>query len=232
MLKLKDKTWNGVMEMKDKYNLTAKENIFLAKKTLVENIYYTAKIEGVNVTFPQTKTIVEGMSVSNVDVDDIQKVLNLRNAWRYTLNNIEKPFDLSFAKKINEFVAYNESIEWGVLRSGNVGISGVDYQPSIPVEADILTDIKQLLSIACPTERALTYMLWAMRKQLFWDGNKRTSIISANKIMIEHGVGIMTIEEKHLEEFNEKLSQFYETNDHTHMLQFLYDKCVFGIDYA
>jgi hypothetical protein len=99
MLKLQEKTWNGVMEMRDKYDLTAKENIFLAKKTLVENIYYTAKMEGVNVTFPQTKTIVEGMSVSNVDVDDMQKVLNLRNAWRFTLNNIEKPFDLLFAKK-------------------------------------------------------------------------------------------------------------------------------------
>lgn len=217
--------------MIDKYNLTEQENMFLAKKSLIANIYYTAKIEGVNVTFPQTKTILEGVSVSNIDMDDIQKILNLRNAWRYTINHIDKPFHLNYAKKINEFVAYNESIEWGVLRKGNVGISGVEYRPTIPVESEAITEMDKILTISCVTERALTYMLWAMRKQLFWDGNKRTSIISANKILIEHGKGIVTIEEKNLGEFNERLSKFYETNDYSHIIYFLYDKCVFGIEY-
>jgi prophage maintenance system killer protein len=221
-----------VLYMNDKYNLTKRENIFLAKKSLIENIYYTAKIEGINVTFPQTKTILEGVSVSNLDVDDVQKILNLRNAWRYTLNNIEKPFDLDYAKKINEFVAYNESIEWGFLRKGSVGISGVEYKPTIPVESEVITEMNQILEIPCVTERALTYMLWAMRRQLFWDGNKRTSIISANKLLIENGKGIVSIEEKNLGEFNERLSKFYETNDYSHIINFLYDKCIFGIDYA
>lgn len=218
--------------MNDKYNLSKRENVFLAKKSLIENIYYTAKLEGVNVTFPQTKTILEGVSVSNLDMDDVQKILNLRNAWRYTLNNLEKPFDLEYAKKINEFVAYNESIEWGVLRKGNVGISGVEYKPTIPAESEVIIGINQILNIPCVTERALTYMLWAMRRQLFWDGNKRTSIISANKILIENGKGIVSVEEKNLGEFNERLSKFYETNDYSHIINFLYEKCIFGIDYV
>ncbi|GGN60841.1 hypothetical protein GCM10007971_25310 [Oceanobacillus indicireducens] len=220
------------MQMKDKYNLSKRENIFLAKKTLIANIYYTAKIEGVNITFSQTKTILEGVSVSDLDMDDVQKVLNLRNAWKYTMDKMEKPFNLHFAKRINEFVAYNESIEWGVLRNGNVGISGVDYQPKIPVESEVISEMNEILSIPRVTERALTYMLWAMRNQLFWDGNKRTSIISANKILIENGRGIVSVEEKNLAEFNERLSKFYETNDYNHIIHFLYDKCIFGIDYA
>ena len=32
-----------------------------------------------------------------------------------------------------------------------------------------------------------------MRSQLFWDGNKRTSSICANKIMIENGNGIIKV---------------------------------------
>jgi prophage maintenance system killer protein len=217
--------------MIDKVNLSKQENMFLAKKSLIANIYYTAKIEGVNVTFPQTKTILEGVSVSNLDMDDVQKILNLRNAWKYTINNIDKSFHLDYAKKVNEFVAYNESIDWGVLRKGNVGISGVEYRPTIPVESEVITEMDKILNISSVTERALTYMLWAMRKQLFWDGNKRTSIISANKILIEQGKGILTIEEKNLGEFNERLSKFYETNDYSHIIHFLYDKCIFGIDY-
>ncbi|GAA0453313.1 filamentation induced by cAMP protein fic [Alkalibacillus silvisoli] len=217
--------------MEDQFNLSLNENIFLAKKTLVENIYYAAKIEGVNVTFPQTKTILEGVSVSNLNMDDVQKILNLRNAWRYTLNHIEQPFVLEFIKKINEFVAYNESIDWGVLRYGNVGISGVNYQPTIPVESEVNKHIHDILSIPCVTERALTYMLWAMREQLFWDGNKRTSLIAANKILIKNGKGIITIEESKLEEFNERLTKFYETNDYSQIIYFLYDSCLYGIDY-
>ncbi len=112
-----------------------------------------------------------------------------------------------------------------------MGISGVDYQPTIPMEHEVLTEMNRILNISCVTERALTYMLWVMRRQLFWDGNKRTSIISANKILIENGRGIVTIEEKNLSEFNEKLSKFYETNDYSHIINFLFDKCIFGIDY-
>jgi prophage maintenance system killer protein len=224
-------TKKAVVTVEDKFNLSKRENIFLAKKSLIANIYYTARIEGVNVTFPQTKTILEGVSVSNLDMDDVQKILNLRNAWNYTLKHIEKPFHLDYAKKINEFVAYNESIEWGVLRNGNVGISGVEYKPTIPAEKEVISEMDKLLNISCVTERALTYMLWAMRKQLFWDGNKRTSIISANKILIENGKGVLSVEEKNLEEFNERLSRFYETNDYSHIIYFLYEKCVFGIEY-
>ncbi|MGN8842558.1 hypothetical protein ACTNDN_07030 [Niallia sp. HCP3S3_B10] len=66
--------------MNDKVNSSKRENLFLAKKYLIANIYYTAKIEGLNVTFPQTKTILDGVSVSNLDIDDVQKILNLRNA--------------------------------------------------------------------------------------------------------------------------------------------------------
>ncbi len=56
--------------------LTREQNIFLAKKTFVELVYNTAYIEGCNVTFPQTQTIIDGAVVNGVAVDDIQTVLN------------------------------------------------------------------------------------------------------------------------------------------------------------
>jgi len=218
--------------MKDKFNLTRKENIFLAKKSLVAVIYNSAKLERINVTFPQTKTIIDGLSVKGLDMDDIQTILNLRNAWRYLLNHIDDDFNLEFVKKINSFISYNESIEWGVLRYGNVGISGVKYKPPIPNEKEVIKKINEIMSIESITERAIIYMLWAMRSQLFWDGNKRTSMLCANKILIQHGKGILTIPEEHLEEFNERLTEFYETNDYSKIDLFIYDKCIFGIEYV
>ena len=103
--------------MQDKYNLTLEQNIFLAKRNLVDNIYANAKMEGLNVTFPQTKTILEGVNVPSLKIDEIQCILNLRDAWKYIINNINDTFNLDFICKVNEFVARNESLEWGKLRN-------------------------------------------------------------------------------------------------------------------
>ena len=44
--------------MENKYNMTLEQNIFLAKRNLVDNVYANAKMEGINITFSQTKTII------------------------------------------------------------------------------------------------------------------------------------------------------------------------------
>ena len=68
----------------------------------------------------------------NVKLDDITCILNLRNAWREVINNINEKLDLNYICKINSFVSRNESLEQGVLRTGKVGISGANYTPEIP----------------------------------------------------------------------------------------------------
>lgn len=103
--------------MKNKYNLTLEQNIFLAKRNLVDNIYSNARMEGLNITFPETKTILEGINVPELKVNEIQCVLNLRDAWKYVINNINDKFNLDFICKINEYVARGESLDWGSLRT-------------------------------------------------------------------------------------------------------------------
>ena len=73
-------------------------------------------------------------------------------------------------------------------------------------------------------------MLYGMRSQLFWDGNKRTSMIIANKIMIENGKGIITIKEENLLKFNTLLTNYYNTNNEEEIINFIYNNCIFGID--
>ena len=215
--------------MKNKYNLTQEQNIFLAKRNLVDNIYANAKMEGLNVTFPQTKTILEGINVPTLKIDEIQCILNLRDAWNYTINNINEEFNINFICKINEFVARNESIEWGKLWNGNVSITGTSYIPDIPKQKEIEREISEILQIENETQRAIEYMLYGMRSQLFWDGNKRTSTICANKIMIENGAGIIKVPDSKLEEFNVLLKEFYDTNNMEKIKQFIYDYCIDGI---
>ncbi|MCJ7839785.1 Fic family protein [Lederbergia sp. NSJ-179] len=221
------------MIFKDKYNLNDRESRFLLKKSIVGLIHSASRLEKVKTTFPQTKTIVEGMSVSGVSIDDIQVILNLKNAYQYVLKlPKDAKFDLSIACKINSFISYNESLEWGVLRTGQVGIHGVDYTPAIPIESEVAATIQDIMNGEMSwTYKALKYMYYAMRSQLFWDGNKRTAIVSANTIMMLNGVGIVNINEEQLEVWNHLLSEFYETNNDEKIIQWTYDHCIHGIDY-
>lgn len=216
--------------MEDKYNMTLEQNVFLAKRNIVDNVYANARMEGLNITFPQTQTILDGVNVQELKLDEIQCVLNLRDAWRFVINNIEDEFNLEFVCKVNEHVARNESLEWGKLRTGNVSISGTDYTPEIPKEEKVISEIDNINQIANITERAIEYMLYGMRTQLFWDGNKRTSTICANAIMIKNGKGIIKVADKHLKEFNELLTEYYSTNEKEKIKQFIYDNCIYGID--
>ena len=86
-----------------------------------------------------------------------------------------------------------------------------------------------ILSIESVTERAITLMLWGMRKQIFIDGNKRTSMIIANKEMIINGSGIISIPIKKIKSFYELLITFYETNNMEKIKEFVYNNCIDGL---
>lgn len=203
--------------------LTREQNIFLAKKIFVELVFNTAYIEGCNVTFPQTQTIIEGAVVNGVTVDDIQTVLNLRDAWKYCIKTIDSPVDLEYICKINEFVSRNESIQWGVLRNGKVGVG--DFIPSIPVMEDVMVKLDKIAAISEPVERAVEYFAYCCKQQLFWDGNKRTSTIISSKILMESGNGVLTIGKNNAEEFNIALNNWY-LKDELEPLKQCLRKCI------
>ena len=110
-------------------------------------------------------------------------------------------------------------------------ITGVEYILEIPNKEDVEKRLKEILSIQNETERAIEYMLYGMRSQLFWDGNKRTSTICANKIMIENGCGIIKVPDNKLQEFTTLLSEFYNSNDNSKIKQFVYENCIDGITF-
>lgn len=131
--------------MQDKFNLTKEQNIFLAKKALVVSIYNSIRLEGINTTYSDTKTILEGVNVPNLKLDEINCILNLRDAWNYVLSHIDDPLNLDFIYQINAYVSRNESLEWGVLRTGKIGINGVDYVPPIPDKQAVISQIETIL---------------------------------------------------------------------------------------
>ena len=82
---------------------------------------------------------------------------------------------------------------------------------------------------ASATDKALEAFTWGARGQFFWDGNKRTSLLLANKILVSSGAGIMTITDKYMEQFNTLLLNYYNTGKSEELKQFLYENAILGL---
>lgn len=217
--------------LKDKYNMTQEQNIFLAKRNIVDSIYKSSHIEGIDITFPETQKIFDGGNVSKFRIDEIQTINNLKHAWLFVLNSINNKNDLNLLKSINSLVGSNLVDNAGNKRNYNVSIGGTDYKPEIPDEKKVEKYINDTISDSSKTitDRAITIMCYLMRTQFFNDGNKRTSMLFANKILIENGKGIISVSVDQDVEFGNKILEFYETNDNTKLKKFIYDECLDGI---
>ena len=155
----------------------------------------------------------------------------MRDAWRFLMGSINEPVTLEYLCKLNEFIARNEALEWGKLRTGSVAISGTDYMPPVPQEAAVRSELTAILAAdTSSTEKALNAFCWGTRGQLFWDGNKRTSLTLANKILLQAGAGVLTIRDQNMEQFNEALVTYYNTAEAEPLKAFLYENAIQGLE--
>lgn len=217
--------------MENKYNMTQEENIFIAKRMLVDAVYKSANLEGIAVTFAQTVDILNDVNVDNIKPSEIGKVCCIRDAWNYIIDNINKNLDLGFIENVHQFITKTE-LDYryvGIIRFEDVLISGTSWRPEIPNPETLHIELMDLLNITNATDRALSIMLWIMRTQIFKDGNKRVATIIANKILIENGCGIISVPVELDGTFKSMLVNYYETNDMKNLKQWLYDNCIDGI---
>ncbi len=192
------------------------------------NIYDQAILEGVATTFPQTEEILERGVVNGMTADDVQKILNLKHAWEFILDNdvIQAKTDYymlcHIAKLVNEgIITYG-----GKIRNVPVTIGGTSYVPSIPIESIVIEHIEEILvSAKADIDKAIELCMYCMKTQVFVDGNKRASVIYANHFLISHGQGLLVIPEIVVPDFKKLLVKYYEGEDLSVISDFLKTKC-------
>ena len=209
-----------------------KKNIDFAKRHLVDNIYNQAILEGVATTFADTESIIEGGKINNMSSEDVLKIVNLKHAWEFILNKNVILSDTNFPLlcEINKFVEEGFYYNAGKLRSVPVSIGGTKWAPELPIESIIKEDIQNIFNMEInDIDKAIELLLYVMKKQIFIDGNKRTSIIFANHYLISKGQGIIAIPANLTNEYKKLLIDYYEGKDSTEIKKFLKEKCFIQI---
>lgn len=216
--------------MNNKYQMTQEDNIFFAKRKLPDNIYKSANLEGIRVSFEEVVYFLNNVNTGNISVDDMLKLKGLKDGWEFILNTINEELTLDYIKKIHFEVCNGQNINLlGEFRDKGVGITGTSWRPKLPSECDYVKELKEILDNQNELERCLDLFCWLQRSQMFLDGNKRVANLIANKEMIKNGQGIIAVPVDKIGEYFTLLINFYETGDNTEIKNWLYINSVDGI---
>jgi Fic family protein len=212
--------------------MTVEDNIFFAKRNIVDLIYKSARLEGLAVTFPDTYSVVNGGVINGMSFEDAQIINNLKHAWQFVLSTTDYPMSLSYVCQIHRYVGESlEDYNAGFLRNRNIFVTMGDEEPFTPdllIEADARDEIDCIMQTENATDRAISLMLHIMRRQMFNDGNKRVAMLAANQVMITNGAGVISVPPSKLSGFIGSLTEYYRSADMTNTKQFVFEFCISG----
>ena len=188
-------------------------------------------MQGLTTTIPQTKTIIEGYGVSGVSLNDTSVIVQLKRAWNYILQS-SMLLNVLMLNHINKLVALYDSLQPGQMRTGKISVDLADGNSvtldRIPLEkiAVYLNNLLNNVNSDNATDTALSLATYIIKNQLYWDGNKRTALLAANKIMITYGVGLLDIPIEKTEEWNNITVDLFKSGNDQNFKTWLYHNAI------
>ena len=206
-------------------------NTKLTKGNIINNIYKSAKLEGINISLKDVYLFYDNINTGNISINDMLKLKGLKEAWKFVLATIDEDLTINYIKKIHFEICKGQGVEpLGEFRDKGVGITGTSYRPKLPSECNYDNELNDIMNIDNALDRCITLFLWIQRSQMFLDGNKRVANLVANKEMIRNGTGIIAVPVEKIREYFTELIKFYETNDNANIKKWIYENCVDGVD--
>ena len=209
---------------------------------LPEYVWDAGVLEGNPFTFPEVKTLLEGVTVGGRKLSDQEQILNLAESSKYLIELLKKGLfrtDKDTFCALNALVARNEALEWGHFRGEG---SETTYTPDValgergrftplPTEKNagrlnevFVEGVRALQEdVSNPFERAAAFFLFGALQQFFFDGNKRTARFMMNGLLMAAGIDAISIPAVRAAGFNSRMVDFYTTREATGMISFVLD---------
>jgi Fic family protein len=209
---------------------------------LPEYVWDAGVLEGNPFTFPEVKTLLEGVTVGGRKLSDQEQILNLAESSKFLVDLVksrEFKLEKSTFCSLHALVARNEALEWGHFRGegfetqftpdvalGERGrFTPLATEPGAArlneVFASGIRSLEQ--NVSNPFERATAFFLFGSLQQFFFDGNKRTSRFMMNGVLMTEGIDAVSIPAVRAAEFNSRMVDFYTSRNGTEMMAFVLD---------
>ena len=202
-------------------------NIDYIRKHLSEIIYSQALLEGINISFTNVESLVNGEKINGLSALDAQKLINLKRAWEFILfkDVAVFPDNLDLLSQINAIVENGIDYLAGSIRTVPVSIIGTSYIPLTLNEKEIEESLNRLNDNDSVLDKAINALLFVQKNQPFLNGNKRTAFVFANHMLLKAGLGFLMIPADLIPEYKKLLINYYESDENTNIKAFIKDKC-------
>jgi prophage maintenance system killer protein len=191
---------------------------FRFHRMLPEFVWDAGVLEGNPFTFPEVLTLLDGVTVGGRKISDQEQILNLAESAKLLLDRVKTgrfAFSKALFVELQGIIARNEALEWGLFR-------GEGKEKSDAPELNrVFREGVTALEECPPFEKAAAFFLFGALQQFFFDGNKRSSRLMMNGILMSNGMDAISVPAARAEEFNTKMVNFYRTKDGTEMVAFL-----------
>ena len=213
---------------------------FRFHKMLPEFVWDAGVLEGNPFTFPEVKTLLDGITVGGRKISDQEQILNLADSSKLLLKLVKSGqfcLDKATFRRLHALVARNEALEWGHFRgegeewnyTPDVGLGEHGRHTPLPTTrggANLDEAFHRGLAaldeeVPNAFEKGAAFFLFGALQQFFFDGNKRTSRFMMNGVLMSHGIDAISVPAGRAQEFNEKMIRFYLHRDAAEMMQFL-----------
>ena len=217
--------WNRESIPREVPRASLERVVFRFRRMLPEYVWDAGVLEGNPFTFPEVKTLLEGVTVGGRKLSDQEQILNLAESSKHLIGvvkNREFALDKSTFCSLHALVARNEALEWGHFRGEGVetqfppdfalGERGrftpLATEPGAArlneVFASGIRSLEQ--HVSNPFERATAFFLFGSLQRFFFDGNKRTSRFMMNGALMTEGVDAVSIPAIRAAEFNSRMT--------------------------
>lgn len=221
---------------------TVDRSLYRYKQMLAQFVFDASALEGNPFTYPEIKTLLDGVTVGGRRVSDQQQVLNLVSATKELFDLVKNgtfKMDKATSDRLHALVAREEAFEWGHFRGEGeevqitprvgLGTLGDHHPPETEPGGQNLVKlfnegVEALnMEIPHPQERGMAMFLFGALQQFYFDGNKRTARFMMNGVLMSNGMDAISVPATRAQEFNEKMVRFYIGKDATEMMAFLLD---------
>lgn len=190
------------------------EPLFILKKEYEGIIFTLAKGEGCSLSFAQTVATIYDRPVT-ASPSETRLVQNIRNALNFVMELIENNqirFDYLTFCEINRIVAENDNRDnLGGFRKRSVKVQGSQHKFLEPVQLrEHFEALREMFSKQEPNnENIIKLALNLCKLQCFGDGNKRSSLLMMNVLLVDYGFTPFVVNFKD-EDLITALLEFYD----------------------
>lgn len=194
------------------------------ERIMIEFSWKSSAIEGNTYSLLGTEALIKNNIVGEGKTQkETQMILNHKDAFNEAIQNKEK-----FIKLRSSDIEYVHSVlikKLGIpknIRKERVGITGTNYRP-LDNEHQIKDAIQKMVDLINKKEyffeKAFLVSILIAYIQVFEDGNKRTSRMISNAILLAHNSIPLSYRIVDVEEYKKAVVLFYELNNISYIKQ-------------